>query len=69
MGSPETTAFEAALERLAAEHPGWLISSMWVSVGSGPDARMLTAQRGGVLLGERTPADLSAKIKGHERPD
>jgi hypothetical protein len=57
----ETQAPDVA--RLQAQHPDWLIGSMWAGAATGPDRRLLTAQRRGVLLAAHTPALLSEKIR------
>jgi hypothetical protein len=50
------------LEALREDHPGWQISTAWVSRSDGPDVRILRAERGTVRLSARTPADLSRQI-------
>jgi hypothetical protein len=55
------------LDRLRADHPLWVIGSVWVSRASGPDARRLVAAREGVRVGAWTWAELSAKIAAEER--
>lgn len=55
----------AELEHLFAGR-GWRFGSVWQSAGSGPDARSLTASKGGVLLAGHTVAGLAEKIRREE---
>jgi hypothetical protein len=38
------------LAKLRQDHPAWCFGSVWISAGSGPDARRLWAARDGLLL-------------------
>ena len=57
---------EPVLERLRAEFPGWRFGMVWQTANSGPDARSLTASRGGVLLSAPDAAALAEKIRREE---
>ena len=54
------------IERLHEKHPGWLIGTVWVSAGSGPDARRLYATRDGIQVHAWTAAELSERIEDEE---
>ena len=51
------------LEMLRGRYPGWFFTTIWVAAGSGPDRRLLAAQRAGVVLSDLTVAGLTAKIE------
>jgi len=55
------------LARLRATHPLWVISTVWVSRTSGPDARLLVAVREGARVGAWTWAELSVRIAEAEK--
>jgi len=55
------------LTKLQQEHPAWKFGSVWVSAGSGPDARRLRASRDGVLLSAWTAAELARDIRREEQ--
>jgi hypothetical protein len=52
---------------LREQHPGWLFTTVWAAAGTGPDRRLLCAQRHGVVLSDLTPDALSAKIRREEQ--
>jgi hypothetical protein len=52
--------------KLRQDHPGWMISTVWATAASGPDARRLTATRDGVLLTAWTAAELARDIRREE---
>jgi alkanesulfonate monooxygenase SsuD/methylene tetrahydromethanopterin reductase-like flavin-dependent oxidoreductase (luciferase family) len=55
------------LAELRHDHPAWNFGSVWVSAGSGPDARRLWASRGGVLLSAWTADELARHIRREEQ--
>lgn len=65
----ETTDVADDVARLREQHPGWFFTTTGVAAGSGPDRRMLIAQRNGVVLADLTAAALSAKIRAEEQAD
>ena len=52
----------SALATLREAHPDWFFTTTWVAAGSGPDRRLLVAQRHGVVLSDFTAEGLTAKI-------
>jgi hypothetical protein len=56
------------LDRLKADYPDWLITTVWATRNSGPDSRMICAQGHGVTLGAWTEADMRAKIEREIKP-
>ena len=54
------------LAKLRQDHPAWSFGSVWVSAGSGPDARRLWAARDGVLLSAWSAAELARDIRREE---
>lgn len=63
----EATEIAEDIARLQAKHgpDGWFFTSCWVAAGSGPDRRMLIAQRA-VVLSDFTAEALTAKIRHEE---
>lgn len=57
----QDNAVTSDLARLRERFPGWFFTACWVAAGSGPDRRMLIAQRGVTLAGF-TAEELSEKI-------
>jgi hypothetical protein len=53
------------LERMFPDS-GWVFGVVWRSANSGPDARNLTARRGGVLLVAPTVPGLAEKVRRAE---
>ena len=53
------------LDTLRERHgkDGWFFTSIWAAAGSGPDVRVLAAQRRGVTLSDLTADALSDKIR------
>jgi hypothetical protein len=51
-----------ALAALRAEHPGWTITASWVTASTGPDVRLVRAERGTIRLVARDPGDLARQI-------
>lgn len=60
---PDPSTPEADLDRLRAAHPGWEITAVWTSAGTGPDARRLVAMRGCIQVDSWTEAELSRLIE------
>lgn len=61
----DTTASDLDILRCNYGPQGWFFTSCWAAAGSGPDRRLLIAQRRGIVLSAFTPEALSAKIQ-HE---
>jgi hypothetical protein len=55
------------LDRLRAQHPGWVITAAWITRPSGPDVRQIVARRESAEVRAWTEGDLSAKIADAER--
>jgi hypothetical protein len=55
----------ADLERLFPGS-GWVFGVVWVPVNSGPDARQLTARRGGVTLAAADVPGLAEQVRRAE---
>jgi hypothetical protein len=55
------------ISRLRQEFPGWRFGTVWASAATGPDARRLTATRGGVLITAWNAAALAADIRREEQ--
>lgn len=51
------------LTALRQQHPGWHISTAWVTTADGPDIRLIRAERRTVRLSARTPSDLTRQIR------
>jgi hypothetical protein len=64
---PDPRTPDADLDRLRAQHPDWHIDYNWTARGSGPDLRVLTANRGGVRLAGFSVAELARMIEAAER--
>jgi len=54
------------MAKLRRDHPAWEFGSVWVTAGSGPDARRLWAARDGVLLSAWSAAELARDIRREE---
>lgn len=59
---PGSVPTQDDLARLRQEHPGWTFESVWITVNSGPDRRLILASRNGVMLTAWTAAELAADI-------
>lgn len=57
------------LDRLRARYSGtgWFFTSVWAAAASGPDKRLLVAQRRGIVLSDWSAGALAAKIEAEDR--
>ncbi len=63
MANPNDDAATDDISRLREAHPDWFFTTVWAAAGSGPDRRLLVAQRHGVVLIDFTAEALSRKIR------
>ena len=51
----------SGLARLHREHPGWFFTTCWVA-----EQVMFLGQKNGVIVGDRTPGAVTAKVRREE---
>lgn len=51
------------LTALRQQYPGWQITAHWLVAASGPDVRVLLAQRDGAVVVAYTPVALAEQIE------
>jgi alkanesulfonate monooxygenase SsuD/methylene tetrahydromethanopterin reductase-like flavin-dependent oxidoreductase (luciferase family) len=57
-----------AIEQLRRAHPGWQISSVWITAASGPDRRRFWASRGDVFISAWSAAAPAAECRKYKFP-
>jgi len=55
------------LQLLQEEFPLWRFGTVWVSAGTRPDARRLTASKDGILITAWNAAELAMDIRREEK--
>lgn len=55
------TDVASELTRLRHEHPGWFFTTCWVA-----EQVMFLGQKDGVIVGDRTPGAVTAKVRREE---
>jgi hypothetical protein len=51
------------LGQLRQQFPGWTFGALWITAGTGPDRRRLTAMKDGIVLSAWSASDLAAVLR------